>query len=101
MRMPYATKTSAFLSGFALAVILSTADYLGGWPDFVLSLTGALWFPVSIAVFVHGRQSIDYRIEAMMGKRPHTDVPKDITPRAIIWFSTTLATAWALSLWLK
>jgi len=99
--MPYATKTSAFFSGFILAIMLSAGDYLGGWPYLVLNLTGAIWFPVSIVVFVHGRQTVDYKIEAISGRRPFTDIPKDITPRALIWFSSTMATAYALSLWLK
>ncbi|HBG06370.1 MAG: hypothetical protein A2075_13225 [Geobacteraceae bacterium GWC2_58_44] len=101
MKMPYATKTSALLSGITLALVLSAAEYLGGWSYIILSLSGAIWFPVSIVVFVHGRQSIDYKFEAIAGKRPFTDVPKEITPRAVIWFSSTLVTAWALSCWLK
>ena len=102
MNIPYATKTSACVSGLILAVMLSAAEYLGGWSYILLNVTGALWFPVSIAVFVHGRQTIDYKIEALRGHRPFTDIPKDITPRAIVWFSTTLVTAWALShIWVK
>jgi len=100
MRMPYATKTSALLSGIVLALILSAGERFDGWSCIFLNLTGALWFPVSIAVFVHGRQSIDLKIEALLGKRPFTDVPKDITPRAIIWFSSVLVTAWGISEWL-
>jgi hypothetical protein len=102
MKMPYATKTTACLSGLALAIMLSAAEYLGGWSYILLNVTGAVWFPVSIAVFVHGRQSIDYKIEALRGQRPFTDIPKDITPRAIVWFSSTLVAAWALShIWVK
>jgi hypothetical protein len=100
MRMPYATKTTAFLSGIVLALILSAGERVDGWSCIFLNVTGALWFPVSIAVFVHGRQSIDLKIEAILGKRPFTDVPKDITPRAIVWFSSVVATAWGLSRWL-
>lgn len=101
MRMPYATKTSALISGIILALILSAGNYSDGWSCLFLNLTGMIWFPVSIAVFVHGRQTIDLKIEAILGKRPFTDVPKDITPRAAIWFCSTLATAWALSHWFK
>jgi hypothetical protein len=101
MKLPYATKTSAFISGITLALILSAGQYVGGWWHIILSLTGAIWFPVSIVVFVHGKQTIEYKIEAIMGKRPHLDIPKDITPRAIIWFCTTLVCAWGFSLWWK
>jgi hypothetical protein len=101
MKLPYATKISAAISGIILAVILSAGSYLDGGFGILLSISGAIWFPVSIAVFVHGKQTIDYKIEAIRGLRPHTDVPKDITPRALIWFCSTLVTAWALSHWLK
>lgn len=101
MRLPYATKTSAFFSGIVLAIMLSAGEYFGGWLYLILNLTGALWFPVSIAIFVHGRQEIDYRIEALSGRRSHYDFPREMTPRALIWFCTTLVAAWALSLWSK
>ena len=101
MKIPYATKTSASVAGIILALMLSAADYIGGWSYILLNITGVIWFPVSIVVFVHGRQTIDYKIEALRGLRPLTDIPKDITPRAIIWFCSTLVTAWGLSLWWK
>lgn len=101
MRIPYATKITASVSGITLALMLSTGQYVGGWASIVLNVTGAIWFPVSIAVFVHGRQTIDYKIECIRGKRPYSDIPKDITPRAVVWFCSTLVTAWGLSLWLR
>jgi len=101
MKIPYATKTTALISGMLLALMLSTGEQLRGPLSAILSITGAIWFPVSIVVFVHGKQTIDYKIESLRGERPYSDIPKDITPRALIWFSSTLATAWALSLWFK
>jgi hypothetical protein len=101
MNLPYATKTSACISGITLALCLTGGEYIQGASGVLLSITGVIWFPVSIAVFVHGRQTIDYKIEALRGQRPHTDVPKDLTPRAITWFCSVLATAWAFSLWLN
>lgn len=101
MKLPYATKTTALLSGVTLALMLSTGEYLHGPLSALLSITGAIWFPVSIIIFVHGKQTIEFKIQSIRGERPYTDIPKDITPRAIIWFSSTLATAWALSLWFK
>ena len=101
MKIPYATKTTASISGVILALLLSGGTYLGGLYDVLFSITGVIWFPVSIAVFVHGKQTIHYKIEALKGLRPHTDIPKDIFPRALIWFGSTLLTAWALSLWLE
>jgi len=101
MKMPYATKTTALISGITLALMLSTGEHLHGPLSAVLSVTGAIWFPVSIVVFVHGRQTIDYKIQSIRGERPYSDIPKDITPRALVWFSSTLFTAWALSLWFK
>ena len=101
MKMPYATKTTALVSGVTLALMLSTSQYVGGWSHILLSITGAIWFPVSIVVFVHGRQTIDIKMESIRGMRPHTDVPKDITPRAVIWFCSTMVTAWALSLFFR
>lgn len=99
MKIPYATKTTAFLSGITLALMLSTGEHLHGPVGALFTITGALWFPVSIAVFVHGRQSIELKIQSLRGERPYIDIPKDITPRALVWFTSTLATAWALSLW--
>ncbi|MBJ6799314.1 hypothetical protein [Geomonas propionica] len=98
MKIPYATKTTSLLSGMTLALMLSTGEHLTGPLSAVLTLTGAIWFPVSIAVFVHGKQTIEYKIQSLRGERPYLDIPKDITPRALIWFSSTLATAWLLSL---
>lgn len=98
MKIPYATKTTALLSGVTLAIMLSSGEHLDGPFSVLLSVTGAIWFPVSIAVFVHGKQTIEYKIQSLRGERPYIDIPKDITPRAIIWFSSTLFTAWALSL---
>lgn len=101
MKMPYATKTTASISGITLALMLSTSQFVDGWSHILLSVTGAIWFPVSIVVFVHGRQTIDYKIESIRGMRPATDIPKDITPRALVWFCSTFVTAWALSLLFK
>lgn len=101
MKIPYATKTSALFSGILLALMLSTGEHLHGPISAVFSITGAIWFPVSIAVFVHGKQTIEYKIQSMRGERPYIDIPKDITPRALIWFASTLATAWILTLWYK
>lgn len=98
MKLPYASNTTALLSGITLALMLSTGEYLHGPLSALLSITGAIWFPVSIVVFVHGKQTIEYKIQSLRGERPYSDIPKDITPRAIIWFSSTLVTAWALSL---
>ncbi|WP_136513025.1 hypothetical protein [Geomonas edaphica] len=98
MKIPYATKTTALVSGVTLALLLSMGEHLKGPLSALLTLSGALWFPISIAVFVHGKQTIEYRIQSLRGERPYLDIPKDITPRAIIWFSSTLATAWMLSL---
>jgi len=99
MQIPYATKTTALVSGMTLALMLSTGEHLHGPLSALFTITGAVWFPVSIAVFVHGKQSIEYKIQSLRGERPYIDVPKDITPRALVWFSATLATAWVLSLW--
>ncbi len=101
MKLPYATKTTAMMSGMSLAVMLSTGEHLTGPLSALCSITGAIWFPVSIAVFVHGKQTIEYKIQSLRGERPYIDIPKDITPRALIWFSSTLATAWALSRWFE
>lgn len=101
MNIPYASKTTALMSGVILAVMLSTGEHLTGPVSALFSITGALWFPISIAVFVHGRQTIEYRIQSLRGERPYLDIPKDITPRAIIWFTSTMATAYALSIWYK
>ena len=101
MKMPYATKTTALMSGITLALMLSTGEHLRGPLSALLSISGAIWFPVSIIVFVHGRQTIAYKIQSLRGERPYSDIPKDITPRALVWFSSTLVTAWALSLWFK
>lgn len=101
MKIPYASNTTALISGIILALMLSTGEHLHGPLSALLNLSGAVWFPVSIAVFVHGKQTIEYKIQSIRGERPYTDIPKDITPRAIIWFSSTIATAWAMSLWFK
>ena len=98
MNIPYATKTTAFLSGTTLALMLSSGEHLSGPISILLNVTGAIWFPVSIVVFVHGKQTIEYKIQSLRGERPYIDIPKDIPPRAIVWFSSTLFTAWALSL---
>ncbi|GFO64435.1 hypothetical protein M1B72_13410 [Geomonas paludis] len=98
MKIPYATKTSSLLSGMTLALMLSTGEHLTGPVSALCTITGAIWFPVSIAVFVHGKQSIEYKIQSLRGERPYIDIPKDITPRALVWFCSTLATAWLLSL---
>ena len=101
MQMPYATKITASLSGISLGLILSAGEHVGGYTKIILTVVGILWFPISIAVFVHGKQTIELKIESMLGKRSAMDVPKDLTPRAAIWFISTLATAWCLSLWFK
>jgi hypothetical protein len=97
MRLGNATKTSASVSGIALAVFLTAADYYGGAIGMLLRLTGALWLPVSLIAFVHGKQSIVYEMEARLGKREYIDVAKDITPRALLWFVSILFTAWLLT----
>lgn len=101
MKLPYATKTTALLSGITLALMLSTGEHLRGPLSALFSITGAIWFPISIVVFVHGKQTIEYKIESLRGERPYSDIPKDITPRALVWFFSTLVTAWALSLLYK
>lgn len=98
MKIPYATKTTALTSGIVLALMLSAGQHLRGAAGALFTLCGAVWFPVSIAVFVHGKQTIEYKIQFLRGERSPFDIPKDITPRAVIWFSSTLATAWMLSL---
>jgi hypothetical protein len=101
MNLPYATKTTALLSGVTLALILSASERIDGSLHIILTMIGVIWFPVSIVVFVHGKQTIEYKIEAILGKRPALDIPKDITPRALVWFCSTIVAAWAFSHWPK